>query len=182
MSPPATQPSPAEKGWQCAGSHSSTDCASAPVRLPTRRRRAMPRGGELCWKMSFLTAFAVLCVCVSHWGRGERGAEAVLQPQPPESIHKVVQGCSGCFLLLISPNKCSRATSTCNAGEAVSSHPNKPSPPKPGPGRNVGLSYTNYKIVSLWGLFVPLILPIPGPRRIGGGCSRLVPWASSLPK
>lgn len=94
--------------------------------------------------MSFFNSVCcALCVRVSHWGRGERGAEAVLQPQPPESIHKVVQGCSGCFLLLISPNKCSRATSTRNAGEGVSSHPNKPLPPKPGPGRNVGLSYVN---------------------------------------
>lgn len=182
---PATQPSPAEKGWQRAGSHSSTDCASAPVRPPTRRRRAMPPGGELCWKMSFLTAFAVLYVRVSSplppRRAGSRGrAAAAAPPRASAKWSGAAPDASSSSSLQIDAAE-QHLPAMLGRGSAVTQ--TSPHPQNPSQGAALGLSCVNYKMGLLWGCVFSLdFSPSRGPGRVGGGCGRLVPWASSLPK
>lgn len=143
--PNSAAPQPSHRLPKRAGNVPAAIQAQIAPLPPSARQPAADgrcrRVENFCWKMSFLTAFAVLYVRVSSplppRRAGSRGRAAAAAP--PESIRKVVRGCSGCFFLLISPNRCSRATSTCDAGEGVSSHPNKPSPPKPEPRSSVGV-------------------------------------------
>lgn len=134
MSPPAPRASrrlPREKGWQ-PFQHRLRLCPGPP---PTRRRRAMPRGGELRWETTFETEFAMFGVCVSQCCEGSGGQRPRCHP--------------GAAPVPSAPDLSKRAQHPpAMLGRGVSP-PNQPSPPKPGPGSSVGLSCVNYKIVLL---------------------------------
>lgn len=141
--------------------------------LPPSARQPAAAGVEnSAEKGAFEPLGAPACPIAAEESGGQR---LCCSHSPPKSIRKLPR----VPFALIPPHGCSR-----HPGRGSAATKQALTPPDPAPGSSVGLASVNDKLglFLLWEWFFPLFFPIPRPGHVGGGCSRLVPWASSLPK